>query len=214
MGGGDVVLLGDGEFDGIDLQAVIAGFGWKYALRTAHNSILWEDGEQFPFHNIEPAVPNDYFSIPNVQFTWGRYGPVHAIIWWNKKYKEPIFLLTNMELAEQACFCYQKRFKIETFFSDQKSRGFNIHKSHIDDPKRIFRLLIASCLAYIWMIYLGTLAMRDGYYLQIHRTDRCDLSLFSLGKKLLKRFMNSASKIPIEFCVLDFDDPFELKSVR
>ena len=119
-----------------------------------------------------------------------------------------------MELAEQACYCYKKRFKIETFFSDQKSRGFNIHKSHLDNPDRIFRLLIASCLAYIWIIYLGTLAMRDKYYLQIHRTDRCDLSLFTLGIRLLEHFINSKLKIPIKFSVLNFDDPFLIKSVR
>jgi hypothetical protein len=38
---------------------------------------------------------------------------------------------------------------IETFFSDQKSRGFNLHKSHVSDPARLARLLIAACLACI-----------------------------------------------------------------
>jgi hypothetical protein len=203
-----VVLLGDGEFDGIDLQAIVAGFEWEYVVRTAHNSILFEDGIEFPFNTVEPAGNSDFFSIPNVVFTRKKYGPVHAIIWWNKDYKEPIYLLTNIELAEQACICYKKRFKIETFFSDQKSRGFNIQKSHIDDPKRIFRLLIASCLAYIWIIYLGTLAMKDKFYLQIHRTDRCDLSLFTLGLRLLEYFIDSQNTIPVKFYVLNFDDPF------
>lgn len=31
---------------------------------------------------------------------------------------------------------YAKRFRIETFFSDQKSRGFHLHKSHLSDPVR------------------------------------------------------------------------------
>jgi len=48
---------------------------------------------------------------------------------------------------------YQKRFRIETFFSDQKSRGFHIHKSHISDPRRLSRLLIAACVAYLWIVY-------------------------------------------------------------
>jgi hypothetical protein len=33
-----------------------------------------------------------------------------------------------MDAAEEACRYYQKRFRIETFFSDQQSRGFHIHK--------------------------------------------------------------------------------------
>src|SRR2546430_11909093 len=56
---------------------------------------------------------------------------------------------------------YKKRFRIETFFSDQKSRGFNIHKSHLTDPQRLSRLLIASCLAYIWLVYLGALCQKE-----------------------------------------------------
>src|SRR5256885_14943929 len=40
---------------------------------------------------------------------------------------------------------------IETFFSDQESRGFHIHKSHISDPQRLARLLITACLAYIFV---------------------------------------------------------------
>src|SRR2546428_11099122 len=66
--------------------------------------------------------------------------------------------VSNMDAAEEACRYYQKRFRIETFFSDQKSRGFHSHKSHISDPQRLSRLLIAACLAYIWIIYLERVA--------------------------------------------------------
>ncbi|WP_369010735.1 transposase, partial [Methylobacterium frigidaeris] len=49
-----------------------------------------------------------------------------------------------MYSAEEAIKYYQKRFRIETFFSDQKSRGFNLQKSHLEDPQRLSRLLIAT----------------------------------------------------------------------
>ena len=63
-------------------------------------------------------------------------------MWWGKGYKEPIYLLTNIELAREAMHWYKKRFLIETLFSDQKSRGFDIHKSHLSDPERLKLLLI------------------------------------------------------------------------
>jgi hypothetical protein len=69
-----------------------------------------------------------------------------------KGYHEPLYVVRNMEAVEAACRSYQKRFRIETFFSDQKSRGFPIHKSHISDPQRLSRLLIAACVAYIWIL--------------------------------------------------------------
>src|SRR4029453_1842870 len=80
--------------------------------------------------------------------------------------------------AEEACRLYAKRFRIETFFSDQKSRGFHIHKSHISDVQRLSRLLIAACLAYIWVVYLGSVCEKDQWRPIIHRRKRCDLSLF------------------------------------
>jgi len=90
---------------------------------------------------------------------------------------------------------------IETFFSDQKSRGFHLHKSHLSDPMRLSRLLMAACLAYLWMVYLGARCEQDGWVRIIHRSDRCDLSLFKLGLRLLDYFLNEDLSIPVAFCV-------------
>jgi hypothetical protein len=90
---------------------------------------------------------------------------------------------------------------IETFFADQKSRGFHIHKSHIADPQRLSRLLIAACLAYIWLVYLGSLCEKDGWREIIHRRKRCDLSLFQLGLRILEHFLNENLPIPVQFHV-------------
>src|SRR5215471_8065310 len=97
---------------------------------------------------------------------------------------------------------YQKRFRIEIFFSDQKSRGFNIHKSHVTDPQRLSRLLIALCLAYIWLVYLGSLGKKERWQSIIHRRKRCDLSLFQLGLRLLEHFLNEELPIPVQFHVI------------
>ena len=106
-----------------------------------------------------------------------------------------------MATAEEACRWYEKRFRIETFFSDQKSRGFHIHKSHISDVQRLSRLLIAACLAYIWVVYLGSVCEKDGWRPIIHRRKRCDLSLFQLGLRLLEHLLNEEMLIPVQFHV-------------
>ena len=121
---------------------------------------------------------------------------------WAKGYQEPLYLVSNMDAAEEACRYYQKRFRIETFFSDQKSRGFHIHKSHISDPQRLSRLLIAACLAYIWIIYLDSLGEKEGWRSIIHRHDRCDLSLFQLGLRILEHFLNEDLSIPVVFHII------------
>lgn len=201
--GSDVIFLGDGEFDGTKLQEKLDELGWKYACRTASNTILY-DGEEFSFQDLV-LQPGMCLSIEDVSFTRQRYGPVLAVAWWRKNYQEPIYLVSNMDLMEEVCDWYKKRFRIETFFSDQKSRGFHLHKSHLSDPKRLAKLMIATCLAYIWVVYLGVHASQKTYLPFIHRTDRCDLSLFQLGLRLLEYLLDFDHPIPVSFVDLPLD---------
>ena len=63
------------------------------------------------------------------------------------------------------------------------------------------RLLIVSCLAYIWLVYLGVCAVQDGWLKRLHRQDRCDLSLLRLGVRLLARCLQDDIPISEGFLV-------------
>ena len=200
------IFLGDGEFDGIELQAALQAMEMRYVCRTAKNTQMYEDDQPFSFSDLF-VQPNDLIFVPNVSFTHEGYGPVNVIAWWGRGYQEPIFLVTNFDLPDEACYWYKKRFYIETFFSDEKSRGFYLHKSHLSDPERLGVLMIAACLAYLWIVYLGLTALREDWVKVIHRTDRCDWSLFRLGLALLDHILNEQLPIPVSFTL-------EPKSVR
>jgi hypothetical protein len=201
--GTKVVFLGDGEFDGVDLQETMNDAGWFYACRTAKSTVAtWED-MQFNLDLLGSSIkPGMLVELKEVQFTRNAYGPVMVLCCWAKDEAEPLYLVSNLSVAEEAIKYYKKRFRIETFFSDQKSRGFNIHKSHLEDPQRLSRLLIALCLAYIWLVYLGVLCKTEGWQSIIHRKSRCDLSLFQLGFRLLDHFINEGFSIPVQFYVI------------
>src|SRR6266850_1032508 len=200
--GAKVVFLGDGEFDGTALQATLNEAGWSYACRTALSTVATWEGVTFRLDTLGAcSKPGTLIELKEVQFTRGAYGPVMVLSCWAKGYQEPLYLVSNMDAAEEACRYYQKRFRIETFFSDQKSRGFHLHKSHISDPQRLSRLLIAACLAYIWIVYLGSLCEKEGWREHIHRKKRCDLSLFQLGLRFLEHFLNEELPIPVQFHV-------------
>ncbi len=164
------------------------------------DTILGVEGTEISFKDLWLS-PGECLSLPDVSFTRQGFGPVQGIAWWRPGYKHPLYLVTNMDQMEEACYWYRKRFRIETFFSDQKSRGFHLHKSHLACPARLARLMIAACLAYIWVIYLGVHAQEEGYVPLIHRTDRCDLSLFQLGLRLLDYLLNNDKTIPVAFTV-------------
>jgi Transposase DDE domain len=195
-----VVFLGDGEFDGIDLQATVNEIGWQYACRTATNTKATWSGETFALSELGACLkPGRLIELKEVAFTREAYGPVMVLCGWAKGHAEPLYLVSNMSSAEEALGYYEKRFRIETFFSDQKSRGFNLHKSRLEEPQRLSRLMIVCCLAYIWLVYLGSVCKRDGWKRIIHRGKRCDLSLFQLGLRLLEHFLNESLPIPVQF---------------
>jgi hypothetical protein len=198
--GADVTVLGDGEFDGTEFQAALRTLQWKYVCRTAPNLLMTVEGQQFTIGTLAPTR-GEKLAVRAAWLTAEQYGPVSVVAVWEAAYDEPLYLVTNMSDLQAALALYRKRAHIETFFSDQKSRGFHIDTSHLRDPDRLMRLLIASCLAYVWLVYLGVCVLRDGWLKRLHRQDRCDLSLFRLGLRLLARCLKDGIPIPEGFLV-------------
>jgi len=194
-----VILLGDGEFDSPELQAEVVDYGWDYVCRTAKNIQISADGTAWVSLEDLGVTRGSRVFRKGVLFTKKAYGPVMVVAWWGRAYAEPIYLVSNLNSMQAACDWYRKRAHIETFFSDQKSRGFQLDRSHVSDPARVTRLMLAACLAYLWVIYLGTVAQDEGWVAYIHRQHRCDLSLFQLGLRLLEYFLNHEHPIPSTF---------------
>jgi hypothetical protein len=179
-------LLGDGEFDGNSLQELLTRHGWNYVLRTRKDTLAKEDySDDFCLKSLGTGR-GEYFFIPDILITQQQYGPVNLLVWHNKKYKEPLYLLTNLDYPAEISRYYKKRFIIETFFSDQKTKGFQLHRSRLDDPERIIHLLIAACLAYIFLLLVGIQVTNNHLMAQIHRKNRCDWSMFTTGKRALQ----------------------------
>jgi hypothetical protein len=191
-------LLGDGEFDGLPLQQALDACGWTYVCRTSKNVLVQVAGEWVNLERIDVHRGRKKLWSA-VRFTEAAYGPVQVIGWWDKVYDQPLYLVTNLTDRDAACRCYRRRMLIETLFSDQKSRGFQLHRSHLSDPARLTRLMIAACLAYWWIIYLGTLASQPHWCRLVHRADRCDLSVFQLGLRLLAFWLEDDAPVRVAF---------------
>lgn len=195
----DVILLGDGEYDSLDmLQWIEAHTHWHFVVRTAKSSLVHYGGHVFPLSYL-PVKPDVCLVLEGVGFTMQDYGPLLALACWELDYAAPIYLISNLENAEMALKHYKRRYRLETLFSDKKSRGFHIHKSHLSDPDRLSRLLLAACLAFIWIIHLGLTAIVTGQRTLIDRTHRQDKSLFRLGLDWLTHLLKWGQPLPINF---------------
>ena len=200
--GAQVVWLGDGACEGTRLQQTGQDAGWSYGCRTGCHRTAWGDGETFRLDTLGAgSKPGTLVAFSEVWLTRAEYGPILLICCWAQGCQEPLYVVTNMDPAEEAGRVYSKRWRIETFVSDQKSRGFHLHKSPLANPQRLARLLIAACLAYMWIVYLGSVCIKEGWVRIIHRRHRCDLSLFQLGLRLLEHLLNEEMTIPVQFHV-------------
>ena len=84
---------------------------------------------------------------------------------------------------------YQLRPWIETLFGNQKSRGFNLARTHLTIPEQIDRLFLALAIATCMLLGLGTHIFITRQTKWVDRSDRRDLSLFQLGFRSLLRFL-------------------------
>jgi len=184
--GSEVVLLGDAEYDTTEMLLWLQQHtSWEYVLRTSPQIYVVE-AEKSRAIGAYSLQKGRVFHREKVGFTQEALIQVNLIGWWGSRYQDPIYLITSLTNPYQACRYYRRRYRIETFFSDQKSRGFHLHKSHLSGPSRLSRLLIAACLAYIWMIWQGLWVIASGKDSLIDRTDRRDKSVFRLGLDWLR----------------------------
>lgn len=212
-----VTLLGDGEFDGNDLQQACLGHDWDYVLKTSKNLLIADNPEmenKNRFDDLLPTLGTNHLFLPNMYITKQGYGLVNLVYWHDKRYQNPLYLLTNLEYAPMVKSFYRKRYLIETLFGDIKSRGFNIAKTKISTPLTITHLLIVACLAFIQAVLFEFEARRSRHLSRFCRKDRInDLSVFQLGFRGLIFYIKHNLPISFQFSK-NFPDSFAFKSVR
>ena len=199
-----VTLLGDGEFDGTELQTTMRAATWEYVCRTATNILIYAAERVFTVGDL-PLSRGEAVYLAGVRMTAKQYGPILLIGVWDAKQKEPIYLITSLTEADDAVERYRLRFRIECMFADHKSRGFRIEKSHLAAPERLARLMIATSLAYVWIHAAAWFAQAHGWVEQFHRTDRCDLGLFQIGLRAIQYALREGLRVPVSFLL--FLDP-------
>jgi hypothetical protein len=206
-----VVLLGDAEYDTTEMLLWVKQQpGWDFVLRTSPQIYVQEGSQSQPI-GAYPLAKGQVFQRHQVGFTQEAALRLNLVGWWSGHYDGPLYLITSLENGYQACRYYRRRFQIETFFSDQKSRGFHLHKSHLADPARLSRLLLAACLAYLWMVCQGLLVIAEKKVGLIDRTDRMDKSLFRLGLD----WVHYAIKSNLDFTpIFRFQSSFLIPNVR
>jgi len=112
-----------------------------------------------PFDIVAKAPRGTILFLSGLKSSDGFVCNVVAV--WDKNYKEPLILATNLEDPQEALRLYAKRWSIEPMFRDFKSVHFNIEETGVTYPNRLSSLIFVIVLAYILFVFIGVLKERE-----------------------------------------------------
>lgn len=185
----DVIVLGDGEFGTIALLTWLEARGWHYALRVACDTYVYYEDEWRRIDSFD-AQPGEVLWLQDVELTQASpYGPLNLFLTWDEAHARLLPLVTDLPLPQEVRYWYAKRYWVEPLFGDVKGHGFDLQTCRLRHPQRIARLMLAVALAYVWLCFLGVMAILTGSAKLVDRTDRRDRSLFTLGRQWLNRLL-------------------------
>lgn len=195
--GCEVILLGDGEFDGSQIVEWLESQpNWDYVCRTDETTLVLYAGEWLPLKKI-PLEPGQETLLEQVLFTQNnQVGPINILAVWHETEERHWFFVTSFRDYKTAKKWYRKRFTIETLFSDFKGRGFHLDEIRLWIPERVSRLIFVASIAYVFTVFLGVESILSGAYHQLVRSDDFYHSLFQLGLIYLDHLLNESLDLP------------------
>ena len=200
------MVLGDGKFGHVQLLEWLHTQhpDWDYCLRVVSDTCILFEGHWRRLDSFA-VQPGETIWLAQVYLTrQAAFGPVNIWLTWNTKHNRLVPLVCNLALADEVRYWYRKRPWIELLFGDMKGHGFDLQTCRLRHPDRIDRLMLAVSLAYLWLCFLGSVAILTGHAKVVDRSDRRDHSIFTLGRLWLNRLLKLDFPIRVGFFPFPF----------
>jgi hypothetical protein len=191
-----VFLVGDSEFETVELMRLLESWGWQYALRQRASTQVWVDGEWQAFGSLLSKVGQSLW----LEQAWLTYKFVHAthlLAYWKVGQEQPWLLATNLPSFQVTLKAYGYRMWIEEMFGDLKDHGFDLESSRLTSFACLSRLTLAVVLLYVWTILSAARVIKNGWRSQVDRSDRRDLSVFQIGLRFTERCITNSRSVPL-----------------
>lgn len=158
--GTSILLAADRFYGTASLIEWCKRHNWQYRVRLKDNlNFTHEGGEITPMDGAKQKLQ----AIVGAKFNNTKVETNIGIIW-EQGHKEPWFIAMDCLPSKYKTLDYGMRWGIECMFSDFKSRGFNITKTHLEHEDRIERLILVLTIALYW-------AVSTGMQVRLHQTN-------------------------------------------
>lgn len=198
-----VTLVGDSEFGSIEVLKQLDLWQWEYVLRQKSNHHVrrttrgrWQDFGRLLQH------PGQSVWVGRAWLTEQTPYRVYLLEHWRAGEKDPWLLATSFATRAATLRAYRRRMWIEETFGDLKKHGVDLESTHLRRFLHLSRLTLAAALLYVWLLTVGTRAIKNGQRHWVDRRERRDLSLFQIGWRLVERQMTNYLTITVSLCLL------------
>jgi hypothetical protein len=195
-----VTFLADRGFRSREWARKCRELDWDYIIRLANNTMITFPGGVQRAADHLGVKKGERRYLPNVRITQEADWTCNLAITWTRATPtcpaELCVLMTNLRPSGWVLRHYLKRMHIEESFRDDKSGGFDLHASHLTDPKRLDTLLLALSVAVLWIYELGEQVLREDRRSEVDPAYKRQLSVFQLGWRLLRRLISCVNPPP------------------
>ena len=200
--GATVSVVGDCEFGAIELIRQLDTWKWNYVLRQeSRNMVVLTLGDEWQRFGDLVARPGQSVWLGRRCLTKRHIYPVNLLAHWKRGYDEPWLLATSYPDRIATLRAYKRRMWIEEMFGDMKGHGFDLESTHLRHLLRLSRLTLVVALLYIWLLFAGARAIKNGQRHLVDRIDRRDLSLFQIGWRIIDRRLINDLPFSIRLCL-------------
>jgi hypothetical protein len=178
-----VILLADRGFGDIELLQLVRDLGWSFRIRLKNSVWVYRANKaSTKVGRLMPAKGQARF-FHTVWITRQWFGPVHlalAYVQTPKGYEQWAIVSdqpTDLATLDE----YGWRFDLEENFLDDKSAGFQIESSQIQDEQALARLGLILATATLYLVNTGVAVVATGQRRFVDPHWHRGLSYFQLG---------------------------------
>jgi hypothetical protein len=159
--GQPVVLLADRGFVHTKLVKFCRQHHWGYRLRAKSTTRLrLPDRHVTSFDKLCPPQGHAHY-YQQVHILGEKIGPVNIALANPPDAEEPWYIISDAPTDRITLEEYALRFDIEEGFLDDKSGGFQIEASRLDDPQAISRLFLVLAVATLHFTAVGSQVVKS-----------------------------------------------------
>lgn len=183
-----VILLADRGFGHIELLKVATQLGWHFRIRLKSDTwVFLANGQRRQIRALMPPVGKGR-CYAHVWVTKQKYGPLHLAVAHviTPNGSEKWAIVSDEPVGRHTFDEYGLRFNIEENFLDDKSAGFNLENSRLQDSMAISRLCLVLATATVYLVSTGVAVATLGFRPLVDTHWRRGLSYLQIGWRWCK----------------------------